>query len=165
MRARLHPPALALYESLSTGRFDAAAWLREWYGDPRALSYVDSRAAADDLSVVLAMEVRRGAAYESALRLYRALSRRSAAVPQTTVETKWKRPPPLETPAALEGWLEQRFGKLKALDGARRRHVRSALDMLEAFGLVAKAASIHAALLKCALDVPPARARSGLVPA
>jgi hypothetical protein len=153
MKPRLHPPVLALLELLNAGRFDAAAWLRQWYGEPRTLSYASSRAAADDLSVVLAVVQRRGAAFESASRLHRALSRRAIAVPQTTVETPWKLPRVMETPAALERWLEERFGSLTTLDDARRRLVRAALEMLESVGLVRSAASIHAELLKCSLEV------------
>jgi hypothetical protein len=160
MKPRLHPPALDLFEQLSAGRLDAAEWLRRWHGEPRTLSYGASRAAADDLAVVLEVMVRRGAAFESASRLYRALARRAIAVPRTTVETPWKLPRMMETPAALEVWLEGRFGSLKDLDDARRRLVRAALEMLESVGLVSSAAAIHAELLKCSLEVSRPRSRT-----
>lgn len=153
MKARLHPPALTLLEHLNDGRFDAAGWLRRWYGEPRTLSFASTRAAADDLAVVLQLTQQRGAAFESAARLHRALTRRAIAVPCTTVEAPWKLPRTMATPAALERWLEDRFGSLDLLDDARRRLVRAALEMLDGVGLLTGAAAIHAELVKCSLEV------------
>lgn len=154
MRTRLHPPALALFERIGAGHFDSGAWLREFYGAPMTLTALEARSAADDLATVLQLVKRRGAAYESAARLYRALAQRTVSMPQTTVDLKWKRPPVLSTPDALERWLVDRFGALTQLDDAGRRLARSALDMLEKLGLVSSTAAIHAELVRSALELP-----------
>lgn len=146
MYARLHPPALALFHSIRSGRFRPVEWLNVWYGGWDRLPVSVARMAADDFAAVVPLFKENTASVRSARRIGRMLVRQTRRAPMTRVAARWQTTGVFEQAAALEAWLKARFGSLTD-GGLVRVLMTAAIEMLDRLGLLARKVRSYALTL------------------